>query len=81
MTLLQTDRQTDTRRESLANRLGEIISAGDTGQRRAKVGGEYGANGEWYEGGKWIANADNAKSHKETKRPTGRQKTGPNEWR
>ncbi len=27
MTLLQTDRQTDTRRESLANRLGEIVKA------------------------------------------------------
>lgn len=24
-------------------------------QRRAKAGGEYGANGEWYEGGKFIA--------------------------
>lgn len=26
-----------------------------TGQRRAKVGGEMGPNGEWYEGGKFIA--------------------------
>jgi len=26
-----------------------------TDQRRAKAGGEYGANGEWYEGGKFIA--------------------------
>lgn len=26
-----------------------------TTQRRAKAGGEYGANGEWYEGGKFIA--------------------------
>jgi hypothetical protein len=25
------------------------------GQRRARAGGEYGANGEWYEGGKFIA--------------------------
>ena len=24
-------------------------------QRRAKAGGEYGSNGEWYEGGKFIA--------------------------
>ena len=24
-------------------------------QRRAKAGGEYGANGEWYDGGKFIA--------------------------
>jgi len=36
-----------------ANR--EVIGASDTGQRRAKPGGEFGANGEWYEGGKWIA--------------------------
>ena len=26
-----------------------------TDQRRAKAGGEYGANGEWYEGGKFLA--------------------------
>jgi hypothetical protein len=26
-----------------------------TTQRRAKAGGEYGANGDWYEGGKFIA--------------------------
>lgn len=33
----------------------------DTGQKRAAVGGEFGANGEWYEGGKFIATRDNAK--------------------
>lgn len=27
----------------------------ETSQRRANVGGEFGANGEWYEGGKFIA--------------------------
>ena len=32
------------------------------GQRRAAAGGERGANGEWYEGGKFIATKDNAKS-------------------
>ena len=41
-----------------------------TTQKRAKVGGEKGANGEWYEGGKFINTvADNAKkrgSHKGT---------------
>lgn len=26
-----------------------------TDQKRAKAGGEYGVNGEWYEGGKFIA--------------------------
>lgn len=32
-----------------------------TKQKRAKSGGEYGANGEWYEGGKFIATADRQK--------------------
>ena len=32
-----------------------------TGQRRAQAGGEIGANGEWYEGGKFIATRDNPK--------------------
>lgn len=31
------------------------------GQRRAKAGGEFGANGEWYEGGKFIATTDHVK--------------------
>ncbi len=34
----------------------------DDVQRRAKVGGEIGANGEFYEGGKFIATKDNPKS-------------------
>lgn len=33
-----------------------------TTQQRAKAGGELGANGEWYEGGKFIATKDNPKS-------------------
>lgn len=36
--------------------------ANDIGQRRARAGGERGANGEWYEGGKFIATKDNPKS-------------------
>ena len=32
------------------------------GQRRAAPGGEVGANGEWYEGGKFIATKDNPKT-------------------
>lgn len=32
--------------------------ANDT-QRRAQKGGEFGANGEWYEGGKFIATSEN----------------------
>lgn len=35
-----------------------------TKQQRAKVGGEVGANGEWYEGGKFINTTPaNAKRH------------------
>ena len=49
-------------------------------QRRAKIGGEFGANGEWYEGGKWIANTDEAKKHKPTYRATGKQEIGPYKW-
>lgn len=46
-------------------------------QRRAKVGGETGANGEWYEGGKFIANTDRAKGHKSAGHATGRQLIAP----
>lgn len=49
-------------------------------QARAKVGGEIGANGEFYEGGKFIATADNAKKHKPTYRPTRKQNTAPFVW-
>lgn len=46
-------------------------------QRRAKIGGETGVNGEWYEGGKFIANTDRAKGHKVAGRATGRQLIAP----
>ena len=46
-------------------------------QRRAKHGGEYGVNGEWYEGGKWIANTDHPKGNKKKSKPTGRQEIAP----
>jgi hypothetical protein len=39
MTLLQTDRQTDTRRESLANRLGEVLKAVHVKTYTRKAGG------------------------------------------
>ena len=48
-------------------------------QRRAKTGGELGANGEWYEGGKWIANTERAKRPGSTK-ATGRQEIAPRQW-
>lgn len=38
-------------------------------QRRAVVGGEFGANGEWYEGGKFIATNDHPKSAPVDARP------------
>lgn len=47
------------------------------GQRRAKIGGEVGANGEYYEGGKFIANTARAKGHKVAGRATGRQLIAP----
>lgn len=50
------------------------------GQRRAKPGGEIGVNGEWYEGGKWIANTDRAKHHKPTPIATGREIIEPGVW-
>jgi len=46
-------------------------------QLRAKIGGETGANGEWYEGGKFIARTDRAKGHKIAGRATGRQLIAP----
>ena len=49
-----------------------------TTQRRAKVGGEYGKNGEWYEGGKFIANTDRAKG--QPKANTRRQEVAPYKW-
>ena len=46
-------------------------------QRRAKPGGEYGANGEWYEGGQWIANTDHPKNNKKKYTPSRRQEIAP----
>lgn len=34
----------------------------DDSQKRAKAGGEYGPNGEWYKGGTWIATTDHPKT-------------------
>lgn len=38
-----------------------------TTHSRAKKGGEYGANGEWYEGGKFIATTERPKSAVKTR--------------
>lgn len=49
-------------------------------QVRAKKGGEFGANGEWYEGGKFInTNPVYSKSHKPS-RSTGKQEVAPYVW-
>lgn len=49
-------------------------------QQRAKAGGEIGANGEFYEGGKFIATTDHAKRIATAKRATGRQQVEPGKW-
>jgi len=47
--------------------------------RRAKKGGEVGVNGEWYEGGKFIANTDRPKG-RPRRRGTGRMEIEPYKW-
>ena len=48
---------------------------------RAKAGGEFGANGEWYEGGKFINTVpENAKGSAKTKRKTGKQEYENYKW-
>jgi len=52
-----------------------------TKQRRAAKGGEYGANGEFYEGGKFINTVEeNGKQKKKWKKPTGRREVAPSVW-
>jgi hypothetical protein len=50
------------------------------GQRRAKAGGEYGENGEWYEGGKFIANTDTPKGQAVRRLKTGKREIAPYVW-
>lgn len=48
---------------------------------RAKAGGELGANGEWYEGGKFIATTDHAKKlGSQKKKATGKQQVEQGIW-
>ena len=49
-------------------------------QKRAKVGGEYGANGDWYEGGKFISTTKRPKQHKKKFSPTGKVKIDFKTW-
>ena len=50
-------------------------------QKRAAVGGEFGANGEWYEGGKFINTvSDNAKRNAKKRNATRKQEIAPYVW-
>lgn len=50
-------------------------------QRRAKRGGEFGANGEFYEGGKFInTTPENAKRYGSTPKGTRKQEIEPYRW-
>ena len=51
-----------------------------TTHSRAKKGGELGANGEWYEGGKFIATTERPKSQAEIRKATRKQETAPYVW-
>lgn len=49
--------------------------------KRAQKGGEYGANGEWYEGGKFLNTVPhNRKKEGSTPRGTGKQEIAPYQW-
>ena len=50
-------------------------------QKRATKGGEFGANGEWYEGGKFINTVEqNAKRHGSRTKQAGKQEIAPYQW-
>lgn len=48
-------------------------------QQRAKIGGEAGVNGEWYEGGKFLPNTQKPKGTPH-KKGTGKQQIAPYVW-
>ena len=49
-------------------------------QKRAVKGGEVGANGEWYEGGKFIATTERAKTEGTKPKGSGKQEIAPYVW-
>lgn len=52
-----------------------------TTHSRAAKGGQFGANGEWYDGGKFINTvAENGKKQKLSKKATGRQQFESGQW-
>ena len=49
--------------------------------KRARKGGEFGANGEWYEGGKFINTIpENSKREGGANRSSGKQEVAPYVW-
>ena len=48
-------------------------------QKRAKVGGETGVNGEFYEGGKFLPSTERPKGKAKVKKP-GKQQVEPYRW-
>lgn len=50
-----------------------------TTQKRAQKGGEYGKNGEWYNGGSFIANTDHPKGQPKPKKLAKRE-VAPYKW-
>ena len=48
--------------------------------KRAKAGGEFGVNGEWYEGGTFIATTDRPKGAPRAKKPAGKMQIEPYVW-
>lgn len=50
-------------------------------QKRARAGGERGANGEWYEGGKFIATTEAAKKCGSTTSRPRKAEVAPFVWR
>jgi len=51
-----------------------------TTHSRAAKGGQLGANGEWYEGGKFIATTDHPKGGPKKHKKTGRVEIEPYVW-
>lgn len=52
-----------------------------TTTKRAAKGGEFGANGEWYEGGKFINTIpENRKKEGSSRRGSGKQEIAPYTW-
>lgn len=48
---------------------------------RAKAGGQFGANGEWYEGGKFLNTVpENAKGSSQGRKGSGKQEIEPYVW-